>query len=49
MFSVLTSKIFGGERATARAISRLQDMPRDAIDPADLCAQADAILQQGGR
>jgi translation initiation factor 2B subunit (eIF-2B alpha/beta/delta family) len=38
-----------GERATARAISRLQDMPRDATDPADLCAQADAILQQGGR
>jgi translation initiation factor 2B subunit (eIF-2B alpha/beta/delta family) len=38
-----------GERATARAISRLQAMPRDAIDPADLCAQADAILQQGAR
>jgi predicted pyridoxine 5'-phosphate oxidase superfamily flavin-nucleotide-binding protein len=38
-----------GERATARAISRLQAMPRDATDPADLCAQADAILQQGAR
>lgn len=35
------------EKSTAQAISRLQNMPRDAKAPLDLCAQADAILQQG--
>lgn len=38
-----------GAASTASAVARLEALPRDGATPADLCAQADAILLEGAQ